>query len=46
MGLNAIRSFRAGNYEGGSRGVVRPRLFWHFVDVIWGAAVFCFTPAG
>ncbi|NQV11139.1 MAG: heme-copper oxidase subunit III [Cyanobacteria bacterium] len=35
MALMLIRSFRAGNYEGGEQGVVAASLFWHFVDVIW-----------
>ncbi len=35
MALMLIRSFRAGNYDGGEAGVVSVSLFWHFVDVIW-----------
>ena len=35
MALMLIRSFRAGNYDGGEAGVVAVSLFWHFVDVIW-----------
>ena len=35
MALMLVRSFRAGNYDGGEAGVVAVSLFWHFVDVIW-----------
>jgi cytochrome c oxidase subunit 3 len=35
MGLMLARSFRPGNYDGGSVGVTAVSLFWHFVDVIW-----------
>ncbi len=35
MGLMLVRSFRAGNYDGGEAGVISVSLFWHFVDVIW-----------
>ena len=33
--LMLLRSFRRGNYRGGSYGVSAVSLFWHFVDVIW-----------